>query len=155
MCEAINMNVSNFDDLREEFMRRVTAAVYCSVATVDGKGRPRSRIMHPIWDGPIGWVISWPESHKAKHLRINPFVSLAYIHDKDKPAYADCTAEWVTDEAEQWRVWALHKTIPPPLGFDPEPHYGTIHGKYFGLLRFTPWRIELGNLGGEPIVWRA
>jgi general stress protein 26 len=151
------MEVTTFEDLRADFMRRVSSAVYCSMATVDSAGRPRSRILHPIWDGPdapIGWVISWPESHKAKHLRANPYVSLAYIQDKDKPVYVDCHAEWINDEDEQRRIWALHKSTPPPLGFDPEPHYGDIHHRYFGLLRFTPWRIELGNLQGEPIIWR-
>ena len=148
------MEVSNFEEIQLEFMRRVSDAVYCSVATVDRKNRPRSRIMHPIWDAMIGWVISWPQSHKAKHLQGNPYVSLAYIHDRDRPVYADCYAEWIDDIGEKKRIWELHRTTPPPLGFDPEPHYGTIHHKYYGLLRFTPWRIELGDLNGEPIIWR-
>ena len=46
------------------------------------------------------------------------------------------------------------ESIPEPLGFDPEPHYGTIQHPYYGLLKFTPWRVELGNLWGEPVVWR-
>ena len=66
------MEVSKFEDMQAEFMKRVSQAVYCSMATIDRKNRPRSRIMHPIWDDPIGWVISWPESHKAKHLERNP-----------------------------------------------------------------------------------
>ena len=148
------MEVSNFEEIRLEFMRRMTDAVYCSAATVDRKNRPRSRIMHPIWDGMIGWVISWPHAHKAKHLQINPYVSLAYIHDRDRPVYVDCHAEWIADVGEKKRIWELHRTTPPPLGFDPEPHYRTIHNEYYGLLRFTPWRIELGNLNGEPIIWR-
>jgi hypothetical protein len=135
-------------------MARVQAAVYCSMATVDLKGRPRSRIMHPIWDGPTGWAISWPESHKARHLEHNPHVSLAYIYDRDKPVYVDAVAEWLADEGEKLRIWKLYEITPPPLGFDPQPHYGDIHHKYFGLLRFTPWRIELGNLQGKPVVWR-
>ena len=99
-------------------------------------------------------MISWPQSHKAKHLAHNPYVSLAYIHDKNKPVYVDAVAEWVDALEEKQRLWELHKTTPPPLGFDPEPHYGTIEHQYFGLLRFTPWRIELGNLQGESLVWR-
>jgi len=149
------METLMFEEIRIEFMRRVTRAVYCSVATVDRKGRPRSRIMHPIWDGLTGWVISWNQSHKTKHLQVNPYVSLAYIHDKEKPVYADCRAEWVEDTGEKLRIWELHKSLPPPLGFDLEPHYGTIHNQYYGLLKFTPWRIELGNLGGEPVIWRG
>jgi hypothetical protein len=103
------MEVILFAEIQSEFMERIQNAIYCSMATVDFKGRPRSRIMHPIWDGPIGWVISRRGSHKA---------------------------------------------TPPPLGFDPQPHYGTIHHPYFGLLRLTPWRIELGDLQSEPIIWR-
>jgi general stress protein 26 len=152
--EKPTMEVSKFEAIQAEFLQRVVKAVYCSMATVDCKGRPRSRMMHPIWEGPTGWVISWPESHKSKHLQANPYVSLAYIYDKDKPLYVDCLAEWVNKESEKERIWDLHKTTPSPLGFDPEPHYGSIHHPYYGLLRFRPWRIELGNLNGEPIIWR-
>jgi general stress protein 26 len=148
------MEVLSFADMQSEFMERIQSAVYCSMATVDLKGRPRSRILHPIWDGPSGWVISWPESHKARHLEHNPYVSLAYIQDIKKPVYIDALAEWIDDDGEKQRIWNLHQMTPSPLGFDPQPHYGTIHHPYFGLLRFTPWRIELGALNGEPIIWR-
>ena len=89
------MEVTTFADMEAEFLERIQKAVYCSMATIDRKGRPRSRIIHPVWDGPIGWVISWPESHKAKHLKHNPYVSLAYIPDKNKPVYVDAVAEWI------------------------------------------------------------
>ena len=148
------MEVSTFAELQAEFMVRINHAVYCSMATVDRNNRPRSRIMHPIWDGPTGWVITRPQSYKAKHLEHNPYVALAYIQDKEKPVYVDCIAEWVDDPAEKQRVWELHQTIPAPLGFDPQPHYGTIDNPLYGLLRFTPWRIELADLRGESIVWR-
>jgi general stress protein 26 len=148
------MEVSTFDEMQAEFISRIQKAVYCNMATVDRKGRPRSRIMHPIWDGRIGWVISWPESHKTKHLQFNPYVSLAYIQDTSKPVYVDATAEWVNDVDEKHRIWELHKSTPPPLGFDPEPHYSSIDHPNFGLLRFTPWRITLGDLNGEPVIWR-
>ena len=148
------MEVSRFEEIQAEFMDRAQKAVYCNVATVDLKGRPRSRVMHLIWDGPIGWVITWPESHKAKHLGNNPHVSLAYINNPYKPVYVECTAGWVNEVSEQLRIWELHKSIPPPLGFDPEPGYGTIENKYFGLLKFTPWRIELAELKAESLIWR-
>jgi hypothetical protein len=67
----------------------------------------------------------------------------------------DAIAEWVHARAEKLRIWELHKATPPPLGFDPKPHYGTVDHKLFGLLQFTPWRIELGDLHQEPIVWRS
>jgi general stress protein 26 len=148
------MDVSRFEDIQAEFMDRAQQAIYCNVATVDLKGRPRSRVMHLIWEGPIGWVITWPESHKAKHLANNPHVSLAYISNPYKPVYVECIAQWVNEVNEQLRIWELHKSIPPPLGFDPEPGYGTIEDKYFGLLKFTPWRIELAELKAESLIWR-
>jgi general stress protein 26 len=146
--------VAKFEALQTEFMRRVTNAVYCSMATVDRTNRPRTRIVHPIWDGPTGWLISWPQSHKAKHLAHNPHVSLAYIQDKEQPLYIECVAEWVEDRVEKTRIWDLHRTTPAPLGFDPQPHYGTIDNPLYGLLRFTPWRIELANLMAESLIWR-
>jgi general stress protein 26 len=148
------MNTSTFTDIQAEFMARVSQAVYCVMATVDRQNRPRTRAMHPIWEGSMGWVISWPESHKAKHLASNPHVSLAYLHDKEKPVYVECVAAWIEDRAEKQRIWELHQTIPQPLGFDPQPHYGTIDHPYYGILRLSPWRIELGNLYGESMIWR-
>jgi len=149
------MEVSRFEDLQVEFMARVSQAVYCTMATVDLKNRPRSRIMHPIWDGPSGWIISWPGSHKAKHLLNNPAVSLGYIQDAKRPVYVDGIAGWVNADDEKLRIWELYKLTPAPLGFDPEPHYGSIEHPYFGLLKITPWRVELGNLDGEALIWRA
>src|SRR4051812_17363634 len=69
--ERVPMEVTQFEDLQEEFMARVSQAVYCAMATIDGQNRPRLRVMHPIWDGCIGWIISWPASHKAGHLARN------------------------------------------------------------------------------------
>lgn len=148
------MHVAHFAELEAEFLARISQAVYCIMTTVDRQNRPRSRVMHPIWEGPVGWVISWPASHKAKHLALNPAVSLAYLPDKAKPVYIDGYATWIEERAEKQRVWELHQTTPPPIGFDPAPHYGTIDHLYYGLLRITPWRIELGNLGGESLIWR-
>ena len=146
------MEVLQFEEIQTEFMRRVSQAVYCNMATVDRKGRPRSRMLHPVWEVATGWCISW-KALKNKHLELNPFVSLAYIQDRDKPVYVDCRAEWVDDENEKHRIWELHKKLPPPLGFDPEAGYGE-HLATSALLKFTPWRVELGNLGGEPLIWR-
>ena len=146
------MEVTAFEELQDEFMARIQKAVYCNVATVDRRGRPRSRVMHLVWEGPVGLVITWPESHKARHLAANPYVSLAYISEPEKPVYVEATAVWITDTSEQMRIWELYKTIP--LGFDLTPHYGTIEHQYFGVLRFTPWRIELAELWKESLIWR-
>jgi len=148
------MEITRFEEIQAEFMNRLQQAVYCNVATVDTRGRPRSRVMHVVWDGPTGWVITAPASHKRRHIASHPYVSLAYVSNPMKPVYADCRAEWVNETDEMQRVWELHKSIPPPLGFDPTPHYGTIEHKYFGVLKFTPWRIELAELNTEGLIWR-
>jgi general stress protein 26 len=148
------MYVSTFDDMQDEFLERVISAVYCNMATVDTRNRPRTRIVHPIWEGSTGWIVSWPETPKSKHLANNPHVSLAYIKDYTKPVYVECTAEWKHERAEKQRVWDVIKAAPPPMGYDPAPHFGTIDHPHFGLLKLTPWRIELYTLGGESVVWR-
>lgn len=148
------MEVTQFEAIQAEFMARAQQAIYCNVATVDRKGRPRSRVLHLVWDGPVGWVITSPTSHKIRPIAHNPYVSIAYVSNPMKPVYADCLATWVQDTEEQLRVWELHKTIPPPLGFDPAPGYGSIEHPHFGLLQFTPWRIEVAELGSESQLWR-
>ena len=53
------MEVAHFADLQDEFMACVQAAVYCAMATVDRQQRLRLRVMHPFWNGAMGWVLSW------------------------------------------------------------------------------------------------
>jgi general stress protein 26 len=136
-----------FDEIAEEFLARANRIVLCSVATVDSQGRPRSRILHPIWEGSTAWITTNPASFKRRHLATNPYVSLAYV-DAVKPAYADCQAEWVTDPAEKQHVWDLCLSTPLPLGFDPAPIYDPVDGSTtgrieFGALKLTPYRITL------------
>lgn len=129
--------------------------VWCNMATVDEHGRPRSRILHPIWEGQTGWITTRRHSYKGKHLSANPYVSLAYITDIAKPLYVDCYAEWVDDINIKYHVWELVKNAPAPVGFDPAPIYGQVD-ESFGILKLTPWRIELVNLpDGVPQVWHA
>jgi hypothetical protein len=137
----------NFDEIAAEFHERANRIVYCSVATVDGQGRPRSRILHPIWEGNVGWITTNPASFKSRHLARNPYVSLTYV-DFVKPAYADCHAAWVTDPAEKQHVWDLCLRTPPPVGFDPGNIYNPVDGSTtdrieFGVLKLTPYRITL------------
>jgi hypothetical protein len=43
----------DFADLAEEFEARVSHIVWAVMATVDRANRPRTRIVHPMWDGEI------------------------------------------------------------------------------------------------------
>lgn len=148
------MEVSNFADIEAEFLERVNRVVWCNVATIDGQNRPRSRILHPIWEGTTGWVFTYPTSHKARHLERNPYVSLAYISDVTKPMYAECKAEWVDDLAAKQHVWDLFKNAPAPLGYDPAGIFHTPDHPKAGLLKLTAWRIQLDTPPNEKLIWR-
>ena len=157
------MNVT-FEEIAEEFDRRIRRIVWCSLATIDPQNRTRIRVVHPIWEGTTGWVTSNRQAAKGKHLAHNPYVSLSYLEVLEpwgtEQVYADCTAEWADDPPTRERVWELFKSIPPPLGFDPALMWKDAQDPDFGLLKLTPWRIELVSLrpssdGWSSKVWRA
>jgi len=153
------LKVTDFSEIEAEFIQRVHTMVWCSVATVDSQNRPRSRVLHPIWEGATGWITTHRHSHKARHLAHNPYVSLAYITNIHTPVYADCVAEWVDDLDEKRRIWELFKSTPPPLGYDPAMEFGTPEHDDFGLLKLTPWRIDLVSFPAPSFeegtkVWR-
>jgi Pyridoxamine 5'-phosphate oxidase len=153
------VEVTHFSEMEAEFLHRVQTMVWCNVATVDRKLRPRSRILHPIWEGATGWIATHRHSHKAQHLARNPYVSLAYITSIHQPVYADCLAQWVDDLEQKQRIWQLFKTTPPPLGFDPAQDFVRPDHETFGVLKLTPWQIVLVNFPAESfekgtILWR-
>ena len=144
-----------FAEIQAEFTARVNKMVWCNVATVNEQGRPRSRILHPIWDGATGWITTRPTSYKAKNLAVNPYVSLAYVSDIAKPVYVDCNTEWIDDPKIKQRVWDLLTNTPVPMGFDPEPIYKSVTDPSFGVLKLIPWRLEVYNFPAENLVWHA
>jgi general stress protein 26 len=148
------MQAASFAEIEQEFLERVRRVVWCNVATIDRQNRPRSRILHPIWEGATGWITTDPRTLKAKHLEQNPFVSLAYVAEIGKPVYVDCKAEWVDDLEQKQRIWDLVKNAPPPVGFDPAPIYERVDHPRFGVLKLTPWRIEVRDVPGERRVWK-
>ena len=59
------------------------------------------------------------------------------------------------------RVWKMFRSAPPPLGYDPAMFFAPAENPDTGLLKLTPWRIELvGVLKDSPsdkenkVVWR-
>ena len=72
----------------------------------------------------------------------------------------DCRADWQDDPATKERIWELFKTTPEPVGYDPIAFWpGGVSDPNFGVLKLTPWRLEVWSLGamarGEPPqVWR-
>lgn len=154
------MNTHELGEILPAFMARMNQMVWCNAATIDSQGRPRSRILHPLWNGQIAWVTADPSSLKGRHLALHPYVSLAYVSDVAKPAYADCHAAWVDDPALKQHVWELCRQTSPPMGFDPEPIYGAVDAAVegrprFGVLRLEPYRIVLTQWPEPPWMWRA
>lgn len=152
------MKTHDFQEIATEFLARVSKMVWCNAATVDGQGRPRSRVVHPVWEGSTGWLTTDRGSFKNKHLAKNPFISLAYVGDVAKPAYADCHAQWEDDPAEQQRVWSFCASLEPPYGFDPGLIYRPLDGSEstllpFGLIKLTPYRILMTQFPDPMTLW--
>jgi hypothetical protein len=137
------MHITDFAQIETEFIQRVHTMVWCNVATIDTHNRPRSRILHPIWEGSTGWIGTHRDSLKSRHLAHNPYMSLAYIANVMAPVYIDCKAEWIDDLEEKQRIWDLFKNTPEPLGYDPAHDFVRYDHENFGLLKLMPWRIDL------------
>jgi len=151
--------ISDFSTIEADFMDRIRRIVWCTVTTVDRKDRPRARILHPVWEGSTGWIATGRDSFKAKHIAHNPHVSLSYWDPNHEQVFAECRAEWEDDPTEKARLWAFYKATPAPLGYDLAMFWKDADDPGYGLLRLSPWRIELSSLGGmmkgeAPRVWR-
>jgi len=138
--------------------------VWCSMATTDRRNRPRSRLVHPVWedgaDGTLtGWLTTRPTPLKLAHLEHSPYVSCSYWSPAHDVAVAECAAAW-GDERERGHVWDLVRGLDPPVGFDPAPMYaGGVDAPDYAVLRLTPWRtrsaraVDLAK-GAAHAVWR-
>jgi general stress protein 26 len=155
------MRVGSFDEIAAELERRTRRTPWCSMATVDARGRLRARIVHPLWDGRTLWLLTERQSPKARHLDRNPYTSLTYLDSAEEQVHVECRASWEERPEEKRRRWDWFAATPPPLGYDPAPFFkeGVEHPS-FGCLRLEPWRIELWSLadlmaGKPPRVWKA
>jgi general stress protein 26 len=139
--------------VHKEFVDRAHRIVWCTVATVGSDQRPRSRILHPIWEldeagtGPTGWIVTKATPVKVRHLAHSPYVSCSYWEPGHEVAVADCRAEWITDTATRQRVWELYRDAPAPLGYD----FWTVFpdgpaAESPSLLRLTPYRLRLTDV---------
>lgn len=149
-------HLEDFSEIETAFRERVDRMVWCAVATVDTHGRPSARLLHPNWEGKVGWIWTYRSSPKRLHLARNPHVSLAYVSDVVHPVYIEAIAAWEENPDVRQRVWDMFTSTPEPLGYDPEPLFISPDHENCGLLRIEPWKITLATLAGDPwqVVWR-
>lgn len=136
--------------------------VWASVATVDERGRPWTRVLHPIWDWDgtdlVGWIATGPTPLKQAHLAAHPFVSLTYWDPKQDTVNAHCAASWQNDDDTRTWLWDRFKTAPVPVGYDPAiipPWSDGPLSPAFGALRLDPWRLRVqpaAAMLGDPSV---
>ncbi|TCC50081.1 hypothetical protein E0H75_17500 [Kribbella capetownensis] len=96
--------------VQKEFLDRAHRIVWCTVATVGPGQRPRTRILHPVWelaDELTGWIVTRATPVKVRHLAYSPYLSCSYWEPGHEVAVADCRAEWIADVATRQRAWEL------------------------------------------------
>jgi Pyridoxamine 5'-phosphate oxidase len=160
---------SSFEPLQEDFLRITGKTVFCTATTVDEEGRPRSRMLHPVFvvrhGRPIGWALTGRTPLKTRHLAANPHMSCSYWSPSHDTVFVDCAATWVDDDSEKEQVWDLFLNTPEPLGWGPGGMAGYGEERWrnpvFTPLRLDPWRVQVmrgeeyprGELTGR--VWRG
>ena len=88
--------MNTLNETAPAFIEMAHQIVWCTVATVDGTNRPRSRVLHPYWefDGNemVGWVATGATPTKREHLEHSPYASLNYWTPAQDTCVAECKA---------------------------------------------------------------
>lgn len=159
--------MNTLSETAPKFVEMAHQIVWCSAASVDKNGRPRSRVLHPIWewDGErlTGWIATGPTPIKRAHLANTPYLSLNYWAPSQDTCMADCHAEWAFDDETCTMVWEKFKNAPEPVGYDPTliPQWTSPTVEAFAVLKLRPWHLRvlpgsvLMGQGGEVLNWYA
>ncbi|MFN0111765.1 MAG: pyridoxamine 5'-phosphate oxidase family protein [Blastocatellia bacterium] len=159
--------MNELTEIAPAFVEMAHRIVWASAATVDTKGRPRSRVLHPIWqwDGEslVGWIGTAPTPLKRAHLEATPYLSLNYWATNHDTCVAECKVTWAFDDDTRTRVWNLFLNTPEPVGYNPAiiPSWTNPTCDAFAALRLDPWRLRVfpGSVllgkGGKALDWRA
>lgn len=154
------------DQIAPAFVGMAHRIVWCTVATCDADGRPRTRVLHPIWqyaNGRLtGWIATSPESLKARQLDRMPYVSLTYWDQTHDTCSAECSTSWDDSDHARRAGWDRFAKAPPPVGYDPSiiPGWDSPASATFGILRLEPERLRVmpGSMitkgKGSLLTWR-
>ena len=138
-----------FNEIAPAFVEMAHSIVWCTAATVDTKGRPRSRVLHPIWewndDDLTGWIMTGPTPIKLAHLEASPHLSCNYWTQSHDTCVAECRAQWANDGVTKQMVWDLFANGPAPVGYDPSiiPGWDNPESPGFAVLKLDPWRLRV------------
>ncbi|AQA01980.1 pyridoxamine 5-phosphate oxidase [Mycobacterium sp. MS1601] len=159
--------MSALEDVAPAFVGMAHQIVWASVATVGADGRPRSRMLHPIWewDGTTltGWIATGPTPIKRAHIAAHPYVSINYWASSHDTCSAEASVEWVVGDAQKIELWNRFKEGPAPVGYDPaiiEPWADGPTSPAFSGWKLTPSRLRVmpGTImtrgTGELLTWR-
>ncbi|AKN72267.1 pyridoxamine 5'-phosphate oxidase [Streptomyces sp. PBH53] len=141
--------VSAFADLHDTFFDYVRDITYATMITVDRKGRPRARVLLPVWevvDGrPVGWLATYRTRVKTAHLAHNPHTTYSYWSPRQNTVHIDSRSLWADDAASRRHAWNLYVAGGPPgVGYDPARYWrGGWDDPEYHVLRIEPWRIQL------------
>jgi hypothetical protein len=159
--------MESLDVVAPAFIKLAHTIVWASVASVDTKSRPRSRVLHPIWqwDGSdlVGWIATSPTALKQAHLAQNPYMSVNYWAPSQDICTAECRAALFLDDETRRMVWDLFLHGPAPVGYDPSivSVWDSPTSRAFAAIRLDPWRLRVfpgslfGKKGGQVLNWRA
>lgn len=146
----------DFSDIRQQFESYVGDIVYATMTTVDAKGRPRARVLIPIWEivdgAPLGWLVTYKTPVKAAHLAGNPHATFSYWDRRQNAVAVDTVTRWVDDPAEKARIWDLYRRD----SYDPGRFWTGPDDPKYHLLRLEPWRIQvIRGTDLKSTIWRA
>ncbi|AZQ71599.1 MULTISPECIES: pyridoxamine 5'-phosphate oxidase family protein [Streptomyces] len=141
--------VTTFSEIEDKFFEYIRDIVYCTMITVDRKGRPRARVLLPIWevvDGrPVGWLAAYKTPVKAAHLANNPHTTYSYWNPRQNAVFIDSVSTWATDAETRAYAWDLYrKGSPAGVGYNPRNFWreGPTDPQYH-VLRIDPWRVQV------------
>lgn len=135
----------------------IERVVWATVATVGPDGRPRTRLLHPVWfwedDPPTALVAARPTRLKLDHLAAQPVVSCHYWDPQHDTVAIEAEAAWVPRE-DRASAWAAIAAQPEPVGFDPAiiwPDGSAAEDCAF--IRLTAHRITARPVGTPGLRW--
>ena len=138
-----------FNEIAPAFVEMAHEIVWCAAATADVKGRPRSRVLHPIWqwggERLTGWIMTGATPIKLAHLEASPHLSCNYWAPSQDTCLGECRAGWANDIETKQRVWDLFLNGPAPVGYNPSiiPGWDSPGSPGFAVLKLDPWRLRV------------